>query len=106
MLIDCETCVVRDVSCADCVVTVLLASAPVETHVEPRLELDRAEQAAIAVLAGSGLVPPLRLVPPVSSAEASDSAGSGPTDLRGTTDLRGPTGGGPRGTRSRRQVAG
>lgn len=54
MLIDCDTCQVRDLACGDCVVTVLLGS--------PRVDLDGEEQAAIAVLASSGLVPPLRLV--------------------------------------------
>jgi hypothetical protein len=55
VLIDCDTCRMRDVACQDCVVSVLLGSPP-------ELELDGAERAAIAVLAGSGLVPPLRLV--------------------------------------------
>jgi len=59
MLIDCDTCAVRGPACGDCVVTVLLGAPPAGVGVE----LDGAEQAAIAVLAGSGLVPPLRLVP-------------------------------------------
>jgi hypothetical protein len=61
MLIDCDTCVARDVACGDCVMTVLLgqtAAAPVE--------LDDEEQAAIGSLAQVGLVKPLRLVPGVS----------------------------------------
>jgi hypothetical protein len=62
VIIDCDGCRVRDVACGDCVVTVLLdmsggVSAP------DTVELDEAEAHAIAVLAGSGLVPPLRLVP-------------------------------------------
>ena len=42
MLIDCETCVARDIACRDCVVNVLLAAPP-----EP-LEIDdaRARRAA------------------------------------------------------------
>jgi hypothetical protein len=60
MLIDCDTCVVRGPACRDCVVTVLLGA---QAGGGPTVELDGAEQAAIAVLAGSGLVPPLRLVP-------------------------------------------
>lgn len=56
MLIDCDTCQVRNVACGDCVVTVL-TSTPADG------ELDGLDRAAIAVLAGSGLVPPLRLVP-------------------------------------------
>ena len=53
MLIDCDTCAVRGPACGDCVVTVLLGAPPAGVGVE----LDGAEQAAIAVLAGSGLVP-------------------------------------------------
>ena len=71
MIIDCDTCAVRGPACGDCVVTVLLGSPPlagpapdpVDEAAGGPVELDRAEQAAIAVLAGSGLVPPLRLVP-------------------------------------------
>jgi len=61
MLIDCETCAVRGPACGDCVVTVLLGAPPAIAG--DGVELDGAEQAAIAVLAGSGLVPPLRLLP-------------------------------------------
>lgn len=57
MIIDCDTCQVRDIACADCVVTVLLGAPP-------EVEIDTEEQSALAVLADSGLVPPLRLVPP------------------------------------------
>lgn len=57
MIIDCDTCQVRDIACADCVVTVLLGAPP-------EVEIDGEEQSALAVLADSGLVPPLRLVPP------------------------------------------
>ena len=81
MLIDCDTCEVRDVACDDCVVTVLLgptrlasdgvtfagtlpagAGASIGVYA-----LADDEQAALAVLADSGLVPPLRLVSPVAS---------------------------------------
>lgn len=55
MQIDCDSCSVRGLACGDCVVTVLLGTAP------EGVELDPAEQVAIAVLAQSGLVPPLRL---------------------------------------------
>ena len=56
MLIDCEQCAMRDTSaCDDCVVTVLLSEGPVD--------LDETEVAALANLAGEGLVPRLRLVP-------------------------------------------
>ena len=61
MLIDCDTCAARGPACGDCVVTVLLGAPPARAG--NGVELDVAEQAAIAVLAGSGLVPPLRLLP-------------------------------------------
>lgn len=55
MLIDCDSCEVRGPACGDCIVTVLLGAAP------DGVELDPAEQAAIQVLARTGLVPPLRM---------------------------------------------
>lgn len=55
MHIDCGTCVVRGLSCHDCVVTVLLGPPP-------ELSFDHDEQQALAVLADSGLIPPLRMV--------------------------------------------
>ena len=59
MLIDCDTCQARDISCGDCVINVLLASpAPSDTPTE----LDPIEFAAIDSLAQVGLIPPLRLV--------------------------------------------
>ncbi len=64
MFIDCDACTARGPACGDCVVTVLLRSAPAAPQ-PPGVDLDGAERAAIAVLAGSGLIPPLRLVPPV-----------------------------------------
>jgi hypothetical protein len=51
--IDCDRCLARPAACGDCIVTVLLG--PVGTVGEQ-------ERAAFAVLADSGLVPPLRLV--------------------------------------------
>jgi len=57
VLIDCDGCAMRDLACADCVVTVLLGGPP------GMLEVDDAERAALNVLADSGLVPRLRLVP-------------------------------------------
>ena len=60
MLIDCDTCAVRGLACGDCVVTVLLGGPAADA--DGVVDLDAAEQAAIQVLAGSGLVPPLRLV--------------------------------------------
>ena len=53
--IDCDECLMRDVSCSDCVVSLLLG--PPET-----LVLDADEARALSALADGGLVPPLRLV--------------------------------------------
>jgi hypothetical protein len=57
VLIDCDGCAMRDLACADCVVTVLLGAPP------GALEVDDGERAALDVLADSGLVPRLQLVP-------------------------------------------
>lgn len=92
MIIDCGSCTVRGDACTDCVVTFLTvpvregagpppppgdveAPAPGATRegaharvsatdlgTGREVDLDHAEQEAIAVLARSGLVPPLRLV--------------------------------------------
>jgi len=51
--IDCASCLARPAACGDCIVSVLLG---------PPGAIGGEEQAAFAVLAGSGLVPPLRLV--------------------------------------------
>ena len=65
MMIDCDACAARGPACGDCVVTVLLGSPPVfrPGEVGEGIDLDAPVQAAIAVLAESGLIPPLRLVP-------------------------------------------
>lgn len=60
--IDCDTCEVRGLACHDCVVTVLLGPPP-------ELCFDDEEQRALDVLAGSGLVPPLRMVTPMPGPE-------------------------------------
>jgi hypothetical protein len=62
VLIDCDTCAVRDLHCGECVMTVLLQQTP------GVYEVDEAEQRALAVLADGGLVPRLRLVAPQQSA--------------------------------------
>jgi hypothetical protein len=65
--IDCDTCAVRGLACHDCVVTVLLGPPP-------ELGFDDDEQRALQVLAGSGLVPPLRMVNPVTGPDVASSA--------------------------------
>ena len=56
MLIDCDTCRMRNTSaCDECVVPVMFGIRPVE--------IDDAERQALANLAEAGLCPPLRLVP-------------------------------------------
>ncbi|HVW81056.1 MAG TPA: hypothetical protein VHB69_08980 [Mycobacteriales bacterium] len=54
MIIDCDSCQMRNVACDDCVVTVLLAAPPVG-------ELAPDEAGALAALAEGGLIPPLRM---------------------------------------------
>jgi len=53
MLIDCSSCIMRDIACSDCVVTALLGPMPdsLESHKD-----------VLSVLATAGLVAPLRLV--------------------------------------------
>lgn len=65
--IDCARCTAKPSACSDCVISVLLGMS---TETEVSLELDTAEQAALAALASSGLIPHLRLVapPPATSA--------------------------------------
>jgi len=73
VIIDCDSCEVRGLACGDCVVTALLGAPP------GGMEIDDGERAAIDALAGSGLVPPLRLVlslEPVDSAGAAGDAGA------------------------------
>lgn len=55
MLIDCADCSMRDIACGDCVVTFLIGP--------PKHALEPVERAALAALAGGGLVPPLRMLP-------------------------------------------
>jgi hypothetical protein len=78
MIIDCATCVGRHTECGDCVISVVLGS-----H-EGTVDLDADEQTAVAVLAGSGLVPPLRLMPPGTPAPHSPAQGSPERETRVT----------------------
>ena len=65
MLIDCDSCLARDIACDDCVVTVILKSGLFDHGVfdEGPLNLDEDEAEALSTLAEAGLVPQLRLVP-------------------------------------------
>jgi hypothetical protein len=56
MLVDCQTCPVRDVHCADCMVTTLTAIPVGPPESVTRLRLDRAERRAVSILLGAGLV--------------------------------------------------
>jgi hypothetical protein len=66
VIVDCDTCAVRGPACGDCVVTFLLGP-PDWLAVDG---LPGEEVAALAVLADSGLVPPLRLVSPMPEGPA------------------------------------
>jgi hypothetical protein len=112
MLVDCTTCPVRHVRCADCMVTALM-SVPHPAHETPRpllteagaggdapagLALDRAERHAVSVLLAVGLVSvdaanAARAV----STEAAQTAAAGPrhhghTRSAGSTGSTGSTG--------------
>jgi hypothetical protein len=63
MLIDCERCEMRDIACADCVVTALLGPPG-----PPAAEIGEAERRALRVLADARMVPPLRMRAPVARA--------------------------------------
>ncbi|TQM62999.1 hypothetical protein [Humibacillus xanthopallidus] len=102
MLVDCNTCPVRHVRCADCMVTALTAvplapreaPRPVLTEAgaapaaidggpqagltaPPLLALDRAERHAVSVLLGAGLV----TVQEANAARAVPSEGSTPASV-------------------------
>lgn len=62
--VDCGTCAVRGRACSDCVISVLLG-VPEDDPVDLAAE----EEIALAALAESGLLPPLRLVRPVTVEE-------------------------------------
>ncbi len=67
LIIDCDTCVVRGPACPDCVVSVLLGGPP------DTLVFNSDEIGALDALAGSGLVPPLRLVTAVDGPDVHDA---------------------------------
>jgi hypothetical protein len=59
-VIDCDSCQVAGPACQDCVVSVLLG---IPDPADVPVPLDGEHARAIEVLAGCGLVPPLRLQP-------------------------------------------
>jgi hypothetical protein len=64
VVVDCDRCMVRSpAACGDCVVTFLLGAPPAG------IQIDAEERAALDVLAGAGLTPPLRLVTPLAGPE-------------------------------------
>jgi hypothetical protein len=65
--VDCDSCIARGPTCGDCVITVLLGAPPAG------VDLDDNERAALAALAESGLVPPLRLIPGATRGQAVQS---------------------------------
>jgi hypothetical protein len=60
MLIDCNTCAMRDIACHNCVVTHFLAQPT---------ELATGEAEALSVLHEAGFVPPMRMTAPVARSE-------------------------------------
>ncbi|MEI6648344.1 MAG: hypothetical protein WCO08_01745 [Actinomycetes bacterium] len=54
MIINCDTCIMRDIACSDCVISVLFAPS-----VTPA-EITTTEERALLALAEHGMVPPLR----------------------------------------------
>ena len=66
VVVDCDTCLVRGLACHDCVITVLLGPPP-------EVGFDDEEQRALDVLAGSGLVPKLRMVNPMTGPDVASA---------------------------------
>lgn len=56
LTIDCATCPVQDVGCAECMVTALRSPAALEDPGTSDLPLDRRERAVVSRLVASGLV--------------------------------------------------
>lgn len=50
--IDCESCIMKDLVCSECVVQVML---------NPQVDLDESELLAIEILADRGMVPTLKM---------------------------------------------
>ena len=68
MIIDCDTCTMRDVACGDCVVTILIGPPP-------NSNLEAEEARVIDLLASRGMIPPLRYENIQDSQEAKRRSG-------------------------------
>lgn len=75
LIVDCASCTAPAAACGDCVISVLLG-APGPRAASVELAAD--EQQALAALASSGLVPPLRLV----ALDGPPDTGAGPLARR------------------------
>ena len=58
MIIDCDSCIMRDIACKDCVVSVLISAPNNESHEPSELGLEEAR--VIDLLSSRGMIPPLR----------------------------------------------
>jgi hypothetical protein len=65
MLIDCDSCAMREIACSDCVVTMLLdgPGRVAGSSADFDADFDDDEWRAVDLLAEAGLIAPLRLVP-------------------------------------------
>ncbi|MDP1711529.1 MAG: hypothetical protein Q8K86_03610 [Candidatus Nanopelagicaceae bacterium] len=57
MLINCDTCIMRDIACSDCVVSTLLTTPGVDLP-----EVSQATAEAIELLSSRGIVRPMRFL--------------------------------------------
>lgn len=58
MIIDCDSCIMRDIACKDCVVSVLISASSNQSHEPSELGLEEAR--VIDLLSSRGMIPPLR----------------------------------------------
>ena len=86
MVIDCESCELANLACGECVVSVLLGPPEGISLTPAAAEVADEHLAAIAVLADSGLVPPLRLR---TASGAAPTAPDTPGTHSAVTPLRG-----------------
>jgi hypothetical protein len=89
MLADCNRCVLRDIACPECVISVI-EDGPARLSPE--------EVRALRVLAEAGLVPPLRFAPAQTAGPAvaaCAAAAPGPGAVPRAAPVPGPAGSGP-----------